>query len=95
MEDPEALESLLTHPGWRAFEAYVLGRWGRTAEPYVAMLEGTQALTDTDLGELHRQQVIACAKLAAALLAWPREELARAQRATRPQDPSVSRRGGL
>lgn len=103
----ERLEDLLMSPGWQLYVEYVKSKWGRHSDHYVAALEQTQETVNTQIGELHRKQVIACGKLAAQLVRWPSEELARLKRIeaevtdTHPRpalDPALagqSRRGGL
>ena len=94
MEVIEALESLLTHPGWRAFRAHAEREWGPSGLAYTAELDKALDLLDDSAAASQARQIRAARKVIEQLLRWPQEELRRLRpKAIEPD--SMSRRGGL
>ena len=94
-ERREALESLVTHPGWRLWIGHVTDEWGPHGETYNAQLDKALNLLDDSAAASQARQVRAGRKVIESLIAWPGEELARLKRSDRPSDGTLSRRGGL
>lgn len=97
MIDPKAeLESLVAHPGWRAFQQHVAHEWGPSGVQYVGELERVLNGTDNDAAASQARQILSARKVIERLMAWPAEELARLKRSSATMnEPSFSRRGGL
>lgn len=101
MADPpgqEALDDLLTHPGWRWFLAEVEREWGPAGVRYQQALDQALDLTDPAAAASQARQVRAARRMIEVLLKRPAEELARLKgTATGPPSPLslASRRGGL
>lgn len=91
----DALDSLLTHPGWRLFLEHVHLEWGPTGARYNAELDKALDLIDANAAASQARQVRAGRKVIESLLAWPAEEAQRLKRTDRVPELTMSRRGGL
>ena len=91
----EALESLVTHPGWSLFTQHVTHEWGANGIRYAAEMEKALNLTDNNVAASQARQIIAARKTIENLMRWPEEELQRLQRAEQRPELTMSRRGGL
>ena len=95
-EQSDALESLLTHPGWQIWVAHVAEEWGPQGKAYNVALDQALNLLDDSAAASQARQVRAGRRVIETLLAWPTEEIARLKR-QQPQGntATVSRRGPL
>ena len=85
-ERAQALESLLTHPGWRIFLEYVHLEWGPNGARYNAELDKALDLLDAEAAASQARQVRAGRRVIELLVSYPADELARLQRAeTKPE----------
>ena len=91
----QALEALLTHPGWLAFLEHVHQEWGPSGARYTAELDRALDLTDSDAAASQARQVRAGRRVIEMLMAWPAEEIARVTRMEQKPTLTLSRRGGL
>ena len=91
----DALESLLTHPGWRLFLEHVHHEWGPMGARYNAELDKALDLLDAQAAASQARQIRAGRKVIESLLAWPAEEAQRLKRTDRVPEATMSRRGGL
>lgn len=94
-EHADALESLLTHPGWQLFLEHVHREWGPTGARYNAELDKALDLTDANAAASQARQIRAGRKVIESLLTWPAEEAQRLKRTDRVPELTMSRRGGL
>lgn len=90
-------ESWLSHPGTKAFLAYVEREWGDSGVKYQAEMERALNLTDNHASASQARQILSGKKVIQALMRWPQEELARLKREEKATDaePVMSRRGSL
>lgn len=79
-EDREALESLMAHPGWRAFCGQVDQEWGLNGLRFQAELDKALNLTDNNAAASQARQIRSGQKVILALLRWPAEEATRLKR---------------
>ncbi len=91
----EALESLVTHPGWSLFVAHVEREWGANGVKYQSELDKALDLTDAEAAASQARQIRAGRRVIETLVRWPSEELARLKRQDEKGEPTLSRRGGL
>lgn len=95
MSDPlEALDSLLTHPGWLLVTAHLDREWGPGGVRYTSEMDRALDLTDNAASASQARQIRAAQRVILALKDWPAEEVARLRRQT-PVAAGMSRRGGL
>lgn len=94
-EQTDALEALLTHPGWQLFVAHVQHEWGATGVRYNAELDQALNLLDDNAAASQARQIRAGRRVIEQLLAWPADEVGRLTRQDRRPELTMSRRGGL
>lgn len=95
-EQISAYESLLSHPAWLQFAAYVEREWGPSGLKYQAEMEKALNLADNNASASQARQILSGQKVITALMRWPAEELARLKRQVPASEELVmSRRGGL
>lgn len=91
----DALESLLSSPGWRAFVAYVGTEWGPkgyAGKIKAAVQEARSNGTDAADAVLFVDRVN---DAVSDIMRWPADELGRQRRLDRGSEVTMSRRGGL
>lgn len=89
-------ESLITHPGWKAYEAHVQQEWGPAGLKFQAELEKALNLADNNASASQARQILSGQKVITALMRWPYEELAKLKRQHAPiEGGQQSRRGSL
>lgn len=92
----EALEALVTHPGWQLFLAYVADEWGPSGKAYARALDKALDLLDDGAAASQARQVRAARRVIDGLVRWPEEELRLLKGAPRSAESvAPSRRGGL
>jgi len=94
-EQREALESLLTHPGWLILADHIGQEWGPNGLAYNAALDTALNLLDDNAAASQARQIRAGRRVIENLVSWPSEEIARLKRADKPLEQTQSRRGGL
>lgn len=94
-EEQQAIEGLLSHPGWLLFRAFCRGRWG--AEGYGRQLKiaVSTAIKDNASADAAIKAVDFANDEINALLSWPEQRLkVLAESVAREQgEPLLSRRG--
>lgn len=92
----EALEALLTHPGWQVFLEHVVQEWGANGIRYQTEMDNALNQTDDVVAASKARQIRAGRRTIELLVRWPAEEVARLKRLDEgPAAPNPSRRGGL
>lgn len=94
-DQADALDALQAHPGWLLWLEHVRREWGANGATYNAQLDQALNLLDDNAAASQARQIRAGRRTIEALLAWPREEVARLRRTVPTPDSSQSRRGGL
>ena len=91
----EALESLLTHPGWQLFHQHVGEDWGPKAYAQKLKAAVSHARQVGKDASVALELVDAGNDAIAEAMRWPGEQLARLKRQEEKAEPTMSRRGGL
>ena len=92
-ERAEALERLLTDPGWHLFAEHCRDEWGPNGASYNAAMDKALDLLDAEAAASQARQVRAGRKVIEALLSWPVEEVARLKRQDEKPLATMSRGG--
>jgi hypothetical protein len=94
-EEQQAIEGLLTHPGWLLFRAYCRGRWGAEGYGRQLKLAVSTAIQKSESPDAALKAVDFANDEINALLTWPDQHLkALNETVAREQaEPTISRRG--
>ena len=89
--DRDHLEQLVTHPGWLLLREYARTEWG--AKAYAEKLDGAAIEADAFESRVKSRGFRMAKDAVLALLAWPEEEIRRAEKAAVMPEPSMMRGG--
>lgn len=91
--DLEALEGLVTHPGWLLVCGYIDQEWGAVgfAEKLSRTLGNIDLAPDLKVRQL--EQATVAQQAALRIREWPKQRIHVLKQASRPQEPNLSRRG--